>query len=118
MGSRHPWMAMKFIAQSDDVVAQKGRFCARREFLAELDASPNWIEDCSGFWSIYRAGVFSLRGISRCDASVGAAARSSERGMLSASSRGLKKYPQKRNEGTLMRCRVDLETCRPARRAG
>ena len=94
---------MTFIAHSDDVVAPEGRFCARREFLVELDASRNCIEVCSDFLSIGQARTLSLRGIGLRDASVGAAGRSSNRGKLSPSSRGLKKYTQKRNEGTLMR---------------
>ena len=45
--------AMTFIAQSDDVGAPKGRFCARRELLTELDASRNRIEICASFWRIF-----------------------------------------------------------------
>ena len=44
---------MTCIAQSDDVGAPKGRFCARREFLTELDASRNRIEICASFGSIF-----------------------------------------------------------------
>jgi hypothetical protein len=91
------------IAQSDDVVAQKGRFCARREFRAEFDASRNRKEVCSDFWGSFRAREFSLACISLRNASIGAARRSSTHGKLLASSRGLKKYAQKRNEETLMR---------------
>ena len=45
--------AMTFIAQSDDVHAQKGSLCASREFLTELDASRNRIEICASFGSIF-----------------------------------------------------------------
>ena len=40
---------MTFIAQSDDVGAPKGRFCARRECLVKLDASRNWLKVYSVF---------------------------------------------------------------------
>jgi hypothetical protein len=39
----------QIIAHSRDVVAQKGHLCARRELLAKLDTSQNWIEVCSDF---------------------------------------------------------------------
>ena len=91
---------MTVVAHSDDVVAHKGRFCARREYRAELDACPNWIEVCRDFWSIFGDRDFFLSSIGRSAASAGAAGRSSERGKVSAGSRGLKKYTQKRNEGT------------------
>ena len=105
-------------AQSDDVVAQKGRLCARREFFIELDASQNRIEIYSDFWSIFRARAASQKVIGLRDASVGAARRSSARGKSSAIARGLKNYAQKLNERTLMRCRAGLQTFRMARRAG
>ena len=75
--------AMTFIAQSDDVHAQEGPFCARRELLTELDASRNRIEICGSFGSVYRAHAITLRGIGLCDASIGEAGRSSERAKLS-----------------------------------
>ena len=92
-----------FIAQSDDVHAQRGPLCARRELLTELDASRNRIEIYGGFGSIYRAREMSLRCIGLYDATIGEARRSSEPNKETASSRALKKYTQKRNERMLMR---------------
>ena len=95
-----------FIAQSDDVHAQKGPFCATRELLAELDGSQNQIEIYGGFASIYRAREMSLRCIGLYDTTIGEARRSSEPNKETASSRALKKYTQKRNERMLMCCWV------------
>jgi hypothetical protein len=106
MGSLNPRFDVAFIAQSAAVVAQKGPLCARRELLAELDASRSWREACNDFLSIFR-----VRGLSRTDgelrdASVSAAVRSGDIGTSSSTARGAKNYAQKRNERTLMRYRA------------
>jgi hypothetical protein len=103
MDRLNPRVDVAFIAKSYAVVAQKGPLCARRELLAELDASQSWREACNDFRSIFRMRGLSQNVSGLRNASGTAARRSGEPGQRSASARGLENYAQKRNEQTLMR---------------
>src|SRR5579872_2343627 len=118
MGSRLRCIAATLMAHGYDIVAPKVPLCARRDFLAESDASRNWIKVCSDFWNNCRARESFFRGLGRSDASVCVAARSSERGKSIGELARPEKIAQKRNERSLMRCRAGLETCRTGKRAG
>jgi hypothetical protein len=86
--------------------AQKDRLCASPKIPAELDASEIWTRGCGDFSCTCAARGMSFENTGPGGASLGAAESSSQRGRSVATSRGVKNYAQKRNERTLMRCRV------------